>query len=66
MHESTDFPCIPFGKIKRFGEFGPPYEVGQAVRRLPDGDWLVEITLIQPGEIANYRLSRLNDDPEAY
>ena len=66
MHESTDFPCIPFGKIKRFGEFGPPYEVGQAVRRLPDGDWLVEITLVQTGEIAIYRLSRLNDDPEAY
>jgi hypothetical protein len=65
VQENTDFPCIAFGKIKRFGEFGPPYQAGRAVRRLPDGDWLVEITLIQTDEIANYRLSRLNDDPEA-
>jgi hypothetical protein len=66
MHEFTDFPCIPFGKIKQFGEFGPPYQVGRALRRLPDDDWLVEITLIQTGDIAIYRLSRLNDNPVAY
>lgn len=62
MHECTDFPCIPFGKIKRFGEFGPLYEAGRAVRRLPDGDRFVEITLTHTDEIASYRLSRLNDD----
>jgi len=65
MQENTALPCIPFGKIKRFGEFGPPYQVGRAVRGLPDGDWLVEITLIQTGETTDYRLSRLLDDPEA-
>ncbi len=66
MHEYTNFsPCIPFGKIKRFGEFGPPYKVGRAVQRLPDGEWLVKITLIHTDETADCRLSRLNDDPEA-
>lgn len=65
MHESMDFPGIPFGKIKRFGEFGPPYQVGRVLRRLPGDDWLVEISLIQTGETASYRLSRVNDDLEA-
>jgi hypothetical protein len=66
MQENTAFPCVPLGKFKRFGDFGPPYQVGQALRRLPDGDWLVEITIIQTGETTSYRLSRLDDDPEAY
>lgn len=66
MQENIAFPLIPFGKIKSVGEFEPQYQVGQAVRRLPDGDWLLEITLIQTGESAVYRLSRLIVDPEAY
>ena len=43
MQENIAFPCIPFGKIKSFGEFGPEYQVGQAVHRPPDGDWLEHI-----------------------
>ena len=66
MHENIAFPQIPVGKIKSFGDLGPPYQVGQAVQRLPDGDWLVGITLIETGEAAVYRLSRLIVDPEAY
>jgi hypothetical protein len=65
MHENVTFPCIPFGKIKSFGAFGPLYQVGQAARRLSDGDWLVGITLIETEESAVYRLSRLIVDPEA-
>jgi hypothetical protein len=65
MHGCTNFSCISLRKIKQFGEFGPQYQVGRALRRLPDDDWLGEITLIQTGETASYRLSRLNDDPEA-
>lgn len=66
MHENIAFPRIPVGKIKSFGDFGPPYLVGQAVQRLPDGDWLVGITLIETGEAAVYGLNRLIVDPEAY
>jgi hypothetical protein len=56
---------VPVGKIKSFGPFGPKYEVGQVLRRRDDGDWVVEITLIDSGEGAEYRLTRLLDDPEA-
>ncbi|MEN9543871.1 MAG: hypothetical protein RLZZ598_704 [Pseudomonadota bacterium] len=58
-------PPVPVGKIKSFGPFGPKYEVGQVLRRRDDGDWVVEITLIDSGEGAEYRLTRLLDDPEA-
>lgn len=56
---------IPVGKIKSFGLFGPKYEVGQALRQLDDGDWMIEVTMIETGEKAEYRLTRLIDDPEA-
>ena len=58
-------PPVPVGEIKRFGPFGPKYEVGRALHQLDDGDWMVEITLIETGEKAEYRLTHLNDDPAA-
>lgn len=57
--------AIPVGKIKSFGLFGPKYEVGQALRQLDDGDWMIEVTMIETGEKAEYQLTRLIDDPEA-
>ena len=59
-------PTVPVGKIKRFGHFGPKYEVGHALCQLENGDWLVEITMVETSEKAEYRLSRLSDDPDAY
>jgi hypothetical protein len=58
-------PPIPVGKIKSFGPFGPKYEVGQALRQLDDGDWMIEITLVETGEKAEYRLTRLSADQDA-
>jgi hypothetical protein len=29
---------LPEGKIKSFGSFGPKYQVGRALRELPEGD----------------------------
>lgn len=58
-------PPIPVGKIKSFGPFGPKYEVGQVLRQLDDGDWMVGITMVETGEKAEYRLTRLSDDPDA-
>ncbi|MFZ5592885.1 MAG: DUF5397 domain-containing protein [Pseudomonadota bacterium] len=58
-------PPVPVGKIKSFGPFGPKYEVGQPLRQLDDGDWMVEVTMVETGEKAEYRLTHLTDDPEA-
>ena len=58
-------PPIPIGKIKSFGPFGPKYQVGQALHQLDDGDWRVEVTLVESGERAEYRLTSLSNDPEA-
>jgi hypothetical protein len=66
MHAVVQSPPIPVGKIKSFGHFGPQYEVGHAVRQLIDGDWLVEVTMVETGEKAEYRLTHLADDPEAH
>lgn len=58
-------PNLPTGKIKCFGAFGPKYQIGPLLRPLDDGDWLVEITLVESGEKTEYRYTRMNSDPEA-
>ena len=58
-------PSVPVGKIKSFGAFGPKYEVGRPLRQSEDGDWMVEVKMVETGESSEYRLSRLLDDPEA-
>ena len=58
-------PTVPVGKIKSFGPFGPKYEVGRVLRQLDDGDWLIEVMMVETGEKAEYRWTRLTDDPEA-
>lgn len=59
-------PSVPVGKIKTFGPLGPKYEVGRALRPLADGDWIVEVTMVETGEKAEYRLTSVSDDPEAH
>jgi hypothetical protein len=65
MPELIALPPIPVGKIKTFGDVGEKYEVGRALRQIDDGDWLVEIKLVATGEIVEYRLTHILDDPEA-
>ena len=65
MNAAISPPPVPLGKIKSFGTVGPQYEVGPPLRQLDDGDWMVEITMVASGEKAEYRRSRLMDDPEA-
>lgn len=65
MHAEMTVPSVPVGKIKSFGAIGPKYEVGRALRQLDDGDWLIEVLLIETGEKAEYRLTRVKADPEA-
>lgn len=57
--------AVPVGRIKSFGPFGPKYEVGEPIRQLEDGDWMIEVTMVETGEKMEYRLTHLSDDPEA-
>jgi hypothetical protein len=66
MQEAIASQTVPTGIIKSFGPFGPKYEVGHPIRQLDDGDWMIEVTMIESGEKAEYRLSHLSDDPEAH
>ena len=66
MHVVVAPPSVPVGKIKSFGPFGPKYEVGQALHPLDDGDWMIEVTMVETGEKVEYRLTHLSDDPEAH
>jgi len=65
MQTAMTPPPVPIGKIKSFGPFGPKYQVGQPLHPLEDGDWMVEVTMVETGEKSEYRLTRLTDDPEA-
>ena len=55
---------VPLGRINTFG-IGPKYQVGEPIRRLEDGDWLISILLVETGERTEYRLSQILNDPEA-
>ena len=61
----NEAPAVPVGKIKTFGPLGPKYQICQPVRRLPDGDWMIRIVLVESGEETEYRYSHLCADPEA-
>jgi hypothetical protein len=65
MQPAPNTPFVPVGAIKTFGDVGPKYQVGHPLHRLHDGDWMVEVTLVESGETAEYRLTHLLDDPEA-
>jgi len=60
-----DVPKIPIGQINTFGEIGPKYQVQRLLSPLENGDWLVEILLVETGEITEYRYSQMINDPEA-
>ena len=53
------------GRIKTFGPVGPPYKVGEPLHQLDDGDWLVQVTMVETGELTEYRFSRVIGDPDA-
>ena len=60
-------PVVPAGKIKSFGMVGPRYQVGRPLyQRDDDGDWMIEVTLVETGEKAEYRLTHLINDPDAH
>ena len=60
-----DVPKINIGQIKTFGDLGPKYEIRRLLSPMENGDWLVEIVLVETGEVTEYRYSRMINDPEA-
>jgi Family of unknown function (DUF5397) len=58
-------PFVPKGIFKTFGPLGPAYEVGLPVRQLENGDWLVDITVLESGEKLEYPLTSVFFDPDA-
>lgn len=63
---SIHLTIAPQGTIKTFGPFGPKYKVGKPIEELPDGDWLIEVTILDSGEKTEYRATHISDDPEAH
>ena len=51
------------GTWRRFGPVGPVYEIVEAGRRLPDGDRMMRVRVIESGEEVDYRLADILDDP---
>lgn len=60
------FPPVQIGQIKSFGPVGTKYEVVKPLHPLEDGDWMIEVKMLDTEEHAEYRLSHINDDPEAH
>ena len=63
LYDRSD--AIPVGEFKSFGPVGPKYQVGNPLRKMGDGDWMVEVTMVESGEKAEYRLSKIHQDPAA-
>jgi|GEM_PF-830168 len=63
--ELAFFPETEIGKLKTVGPVGPAYEVGPALRKLDNGDWLMRITVLESGEVTEYPLSCILEDPIA-
>ncbi len=51
------------GTWRRFGRLGPVYEIIAPRNRLPDGDRLMRIRVIETGEEIDYRVTHILDDP---
>jgi len=56
---------ITIGQIKTFGELGPKYEVRRLLPPTADGDWRVEILLVETGETTEYYYNQMINDPDA-
>lgn len=56
-------PSALVGTWRRFGVAGPVYEIVGEGEKLPDGDCLMRILVVDSGEEVSYRLTDILDDP---
>jgi hypothetical protein len=52
------------GTWRRFGQFGPVYEIVAEGQKLPEGDETLRIRVIETGEELDYKLVNILDDPK--
>ena len=52
------------GTWRRFGPFGPVYEIVAEGQKLPEGDETLRIRVIETGEELDYKLVDILDDPK--
>ncbi len=52
------------GTWRRFGSFGPVYEIVAEGQKLPEGDETLRIRVIETGEELDYKLVDILDDPK--
>ncbi len=48
---------------RRFGQFGPTYQILGITRRLDDGDLLMRIHVLENDQNMDYRYSKILNDP---
>lgn len=53
------------GSYRRFGDFGPAYEVKRAGTELPDGDAVLHLHVLETGEEVDVPYSLVLRHPEA-
>lgn len=57
-------PAALIGTWRRFGVSGPVYEIVRAGEKLPNGDLLMRIRVVESGEELDYSLADILDDPK--
>ena len=63
--QTTTPQTIPTGSIHTVGKYGVSYLVGTPEKQLDNGDWLVNIEVLESGEKTQYKLSKIIQDPKA-
>jgi hypothetical protein len=62
--KSLPLPASLVGTWRRFGLFGPVYEIISVENKLPNGDVLMRVRVVESGEELDYRFADILDDPE--
>jgi hypothetical protein len=57
-------PRTLVGTFRRFGPFGPPYEIIGIGAEEPRGDRWMRIRVLESGELIDYKFSDILDDPK--
>ena len=64
MQLQQRLPQRLIGTWRRFGIFGPVYEIVSKERDLPNGDSLMRVRVVESGEEIAYKLTDILDDPK--
>ena len=63
LSENVPGPESLIGSFRRFGPFGPVYQVIEKLRD-EDDDIIMKVRVVDTGEAAEYRYTHILDDPK--